>query len=99
MEDLTLEISSPGIDRKLKSNEELAIFEDRGVRVLVGDQWLAGINRGSVELASGSDSGRRRVITLPLAQSVHDEPDPVVLDRDEGGSNLGQRRSGAELAF
>jgi ribosome maturation factor RimP len=46
LEDLTMEISSPGIDRKLKSNEELAIFADRGVRVLVGDQWLAGINRG-----------------------------------------------------
>jgi ribosome maturation factor RimP len=46
MEDLTLEVSSPGIDRKLKSNSELSIFAGRGVRVLVGDQWLAGIIKG-----------------------------------------------------
>ena len=44
--DLTLEVSSPGVDRKLKSNDELAVFVGKGVRVLTGDDWITGIISG-----------------------------------------------------
>jgi ribosome maturation factor RimP len=42
---LSLEVSSPGIDRKFKSQEEFSIFKGRGVRVLLKGEsdWQAGI--------------------------------------------------------
>jgi ribosome maturation factor RimP len=42
--DVSLEVSSPGIERTIRSAEEYAIFQGRGVRVLVGDQieWQSG---------------------------------------------------------
>lgn len=45
LEDLRLEVSSPGLDRVLKSFEEFAIFKGRGVRVLRtgSDEFLPGI--------------------------------------------------------
>jgi ribosome maturation factor RimP len=45
LEDLRLEVSSPGLDRVIKSFEEFGIFKGRGVRVLrVGcDDFLPGI--------------------------------------------------------
>jgi ribosome maturation factor RimP len=43
--DLTIEISSPGIDRTFKSLDELAIFQGRGVRVWLKDarDWVGGV--------------------------------------------------------
>jgi ribosome maturation factor RimP len=43
--DVTLEVSSPGIERTLKDPSEYAIFRGRGVRVLpAGDgEWVGGV--------------------------------------------------------
>ena len=43
--DVSLEVSSPGIDREIKSPAEYRIFVGRGVRILVGDsiEWFGGI--------------------------------------------------------
>ena len=43
--DVTLEVSSPGIERTLKDPAEYAIFRGRGVRVLpAGDgEWVGGV--------------------------------------------------------
>jgi ribosome maturation factor RimP len=43
--DISLEVSSPGIERTIKSPAEYAIFGGRGVRVLAGDsiEWFGGI--------------------------------------------------------
>jgi len=43
--DPSLEVSSPGVDRVVKSSSEYAIFRGRGVRVLAGDatEWESGI--------------------------------------------------------
>jgi ribosome maturation factor RimP len=43
--DVALEVSSPGIERVLKSPAELGIFTGRGVRILAGGEteWRAGI--------------------------------------------------------
>jgi ribosome maturation factor RimP len=48
MEDLEMEVSSPGIDRRLKKREEYDIFRNRGVRLLLrgGSEWTGGIIRG-----------------------------------------------------
>jgi ribosome maturation factor RimP len=46
--DLEMEVSSPGIDRKLKTREEYDIFRNRGVRVLLNgrSEWTGGIIKG-----------------------------------------------------
>jgi ribosome maturation factor RimP len=49
LEDLRLEISSPGINRTLKRQEEFTIFEGRGVRLKIDDTWVGGIIAGTTE--------------------------------------------------
>jgi ribosome maturation factor RimP len=46
--DVSLEVSSPGIERVIRSPEEYRLFIGRGVRVLAGDEteWCAGIIEG-----------------------------------------------------
>jgi ribosome maturation factor RimP len=46
--DVSLEVSSPGIERVIKSPEEYRIFSGRGVRVLAGmeTEWFSGIIEG-----------------------------------------------------
>ncbi len=39
---LSLEISSPGVYRKIKSNHEYSIFQGRSVKLLVEDDWIHG---------------------------------------------------------
>jgi ribosome maturation factor RimP len=43
--DITLEVSSPGIERTLKDPAEYGIFQGRGVRVLPaeGGEWIGGV--------------------------------------------------------
>jgi ribosome maturation factor RimP len=45
MENVTLEVSSPGLDRKLRSRKEYEIFKGRGLRLLVAGEkeWRGGI--------------------------------------------------------
>ena len=45
MADVSLEVSSPGIERALRSPSEYAVFAGRGVRFLAGDEteWRGGI--------------------------------------------------------
>jgi ribosome maturation factor RimP len=45
---VTLEVSSPGIERLLRSPAEYAIFTGRGVRILAGEEteWRGGIIEG-----------------------------------------------------
>ncbi len=48
MADVSLEVSSPGIERTLRSPSEYAIFAGRGVKVLAGieTEWQGGIIEG-----------------------------------------------------
>lgn len=48
MDDVSLEVSSPGIERQIRSPAEYEIFKGRGVSVLVGDEteWIGGIIEG-----------------------------------------------------
>jgi len=67
--DLRLEVSSPGLDRVLKSNEEFGIFRGRGLKVWKegAEDWIDGINEG----LSGAVLRLNRngaVLEIPLAQ-------------------------------
>jgi len=48
-QDLSLEVSSPGIDRSLKSEEEYDVFKGKGVKAYSRSQgsWIGGILLGS----------------------------------------------------
>ena len=67
--DLRLEVSSPGLDRVLKSSEEFGIFKGRGLKVWKegADDWLDGINEGLVDgvLRLNRSGG---IVEIPLAQ-------------------------------
>ncbi len=39
---LSLEISSPGVYRRIKRNHEYAIFQGQSVKLLIGDDWMHG---------------------------------------------------------
>ena len=43
--DVAVQVSSPGIDRTFKSNDEFAVFAGRGVTILRrdADKWTGGI--------------------------------------------------------
>jgi ribosome maturation factor RimP len=43
--DVSLEVSSPGMERQIRGPGEYGIFQGRGIRVLVGDavEWTGGI--------------------------------------------------------
>ncbi len=59
--DVSLEVSSPGIERAIRSPAEYEIFRGRGVRILAGGQseWTTGIidrvEDGSLWLRKGGD--------------------------------------------
>jgi ribosome maturation factor RimP len=67
--DLRLEVSSPGLDRVLRSSEEFGIFKGRGLKVWTegADDWLDGKNEGLVDgVLRLSRSGG--IVEIPLAQ-------------------------------
>jgi ribosome maturation factor RimP len=60
--DVSLEVSSPGIERSIRSPAEYEIFVGRGVRILAGaeSEWIRGIidrvEAGSLWLRSGKET-------------------------------------------
>jgi ribosome maturation factor RimP len=46
--DLAMEVSSPGVDRKLKRPEEYVVFRNKGVKLLLQgrSEWVGGVIRG-----------------------------------------------------
>ncbi len=65
--DLTMEVSSPGIDRRLKRKEEYAIFRNHGVRLLLEGQseWTKGTIRGiEGDLLTLEQDGSTRVVNF-----------------------------------
>ena len=62
IQDVSLEVSSPGIERTLRSLHEYAVFAGRGIRFLAGDEteW----RRGIIDAVEGETlwlrSGRER---------------------------------------
>ena len=48
LEGISLEVSSPGVERAIRSPSEYAIFAGKGVRILAGNdtEWFSGIIEG-----------------------------------------------------
>ena len=60
-QNLTLEVSSPGLERKLASFEEFIVFKGKDVRVLVEEGWVSGVITEADERAIVLDvSGTRQ---------------------------------------
>jgi len=63
--DIALEITSPGIDRKIKGNREYRIFKGKSIRVLLEDEseWISGrISEADAEtLTLSAQDGDRRI--------------------------------------
>jgi ribosome maturation factor RimP len=61
MQDVSLEVSSPGTERSLRSAAEYGIFTGRGVRILSGDEteWrqgiIDGVENGTLWLREGKE--------------------------------------------
>ncbi len=46
-EDLSLEVSSPGITRTFRNPREYLVFDGSRVRILLNDEWISGVLAGS----------------------------------------------------
>lgn len=63
--DVNLEVSSPGLGRKMKWADELQVFRGRGVRYFLqdGEEWISGVlgedGDGRVEILVGDE--RRKI--------------------------------------
>lgn len=93
--DVTLEVSSPGIERAIKDPAEYGIFLGRGLRVLpaAGGEWIGGIIEG----------WRDGTLALRTAEGVRQFPDGSIrrarLDyRLDPGSPNGPRETRQGLA-
>ena len=63
--EIHLEVSSPGVNRRLKSHREFAVFKGKGVRVLLdgSNSWLSGVivSAGSSSVCIETDTGSREL--------------------------------------
>jgi ribosome maturation factor RimP len=75
--ELSLEVSSPGIERTLKRPEEYAVFQGKGVRVLAEGEteWAGGViekvQDGTVTLRSQGRLTEYRISSLRKARLDH----------------------------
>ncbi len=81
LSELRLEVSSPGLDRELKSPEEFRIFKGRGMRVLLPgeSEWIGGICEDATgEMVKLRTKGAVRQIRLAdLKKARLDETEEV----------------------
>jgi ribosome maturation factor RimP len=79
--ELMLEVSSPGVERVIKSLREYEIFRDRGVRILIGTEpeWIGGTIEGvlndAVVLRQG---GQQRRIPVSAIRKARLDPSQEV---------------------
>ena len=75
--DVSLEVSSPGIERFIRSPAEYLIFTGRGVRVLAADEteWFSGIIEGvegdTLKLRKGHEMFRFALTAIRKARLDH----------------------------
>jgi ribosome maturation factor RimP len=91
---VSLEVSSPGTERRIKTRAEYEIFKGRGVRVLAGDssEWVGGV----IERVNGEALILRvegRAVELPLASIRRARLDYTVEPR-ENDALPGRHRTG-----
>jgi ribosome maturation factor RimP len=87
--DVSLEVSSPGIDRVLKSPEEYAFFQGRGIRILTDGEteWIGGVlekaEAGVLTLRTEGKSREFGLASIRKARLDH------TWDPSRGGTPLG----------
>lgn len=71
LENVTLEVSSPGVDRKIRSKEEYVIFKGRGVRLLLSgeEEWRGGIIADADE-TSVTLKEKDRITEIEIAEII-----------------------------
>ena len=71
---LSVEISSPGVSRNIKDISEYNIFRGRGIRLLIGEEWisgtLGGMDDGDVVL--NQDGEVRRISPVDIRKAKLD---------------------------
>lgn len=96
MEDVSLEVSSPGIDRRLKSPAEYGIFAGRGVRILAADEaeWIGGVieraENGVLKLRTGGGVREYPISSIRKARLDHSQestPSPRGETKNEEDKN------------
>ncbi len=70
--DISLEVSSPGIQRRIKSNNEFTIFVGKSLRVLSDGSWIEGTicSASDADLTLTLESGESRVIPFVAIQKA-----------------------------
>lgn len=75
--DIHLEVSSPGVNRSIKSGREFGLFEGKGVKVLTADadDWVGGVVATSDEdaVTIRTNSGERRFVYRTIRKAKLDE--------------------------
>ncbi len=64
-EDLSMEISSPGMSRVIKNPREYKIFVGSRMRLLIDEEWIEGTLKGSGEGSISFESGKE-VLDIPV---------------------------------
>jgi ribosome maturation factor RimP len=86
LSEVSLEVSSPGIERVLKSPQEYNIFQGRGVRILEGTntEWIGGVieaaENGVLALKTGRELKKFPFSSIRKAKLDHSQ-------ENEGKSN------------
>jgi ribosome maturation factor RimP len=74
LENLQLQVSSPGLDRVLKSEEEYSIFRGRNVKVMLHGEteWIRGkiesVEGGEISLHTGGETQRVKINEIRKAK-------------------------------
>ncbi len=74
LENLQLQVSSPGLDRVFKSEEEYTIFRGRDVKVMLHgeSEWIRGTietaGEGEITLSTGAETRRLRMDEIRKAK-------------------------------
>jgi ribosome maturation factor RimP len=68
--DVRVEVTSPGISRKIKSNREFHVFAGKGVRILLDDEdeWIGGVILGADEHAVRLELRGRAPRSVPYSK-------------------------------
>ena len=76
-DDVVLEVSSPGIDRVIKSPDEYTVFQGRGVQVLLEEsgEWVGGVieqcRNGTLYLLGSDNHDRIELADIRKARLDH----------------------------
>ena len=90
LENVTLVVTSPGVDRVIKSRQEFAIFKGRGTRILVEGEadWHCGViedaDEKTVVLETKNGTEALDIDRIKKARLDYTQEDPIVYANGNG---------------